>query len=116
MANVIGLAALAASVDLINQLGVEAIATHIQAYHDALEAGLSARGWQSVRARDAAGRSGILSMALPDHIAVSKMTTHLASQQIIVNCPDGLMRFSPHWPNGMHEIDAVLAAVDTFRV
>ena len=114
MANVVGLAALSASVELIEQLGVEAIATHIQSYHDALEAGLSARGWRSLRAQEAAGRSGILSMEVPDHLTVSRMTAHLASHGVVINCPDGLMRFSPHWPNGMHEIDIVLAAVDNF--
>ena len=31
---------------------------------------------------------------------------------IICNVPDGKLRFSPHWPNDLGEVEAVLAAID----
>jgi len=31
---------------------------------------------------------------------------------VIVNTPDGLMRFAPHWPNAHDEVPRVLDAVD----
>jgi cysteine desulfurase/selenocysteine lyase len=110
--NVIGLNALSAAVDLITQLGVEAIHAHCNRYIDALEAGLRERGFRSYRSSDRSSRSTLLSVQAPDGTRVSRLATGLRNRGVICNTPDGLMRFSPHWPNAASEVPGVLEAVD----
>jgi hypothetical protein len=31
---------------------------------------------------------------------------------VAVSLPDGLLRFAPHWPNALGEVELVLAALD----
>ncbi len=110
--NTIGGAALAASLDLILELGVPAIFEHVQRYIDELEDGLRSRGFTSLRARETAGRSGILSVLPPNAGDVIGLQRALGERGISCSTPDGLLRFSPHWPNALTEIPGVLAAVD----
>lgn len=110
--NTIGCAALAASLDLILELGVPAIFTHVQRYIDELEDGLCSRGFTSLRARETAGRSGILSVLPPGAGDVISLQRELGARGVSCSTPDGLLRFSPHWPNALAEIPGVLAAVD----
>ena len=73
-----GFAALEASVGLLEELGLEAIQAHLQAYHDALEPALQELGWRSLRAPDPAARSGTLSFEPPagvDVVAVALLST-----------------------------------------
>ena len=63
--NAMGFAALGASLQLIQQLGVEAIYRHVSTYLDELEPGLVERGFVSLRSPDPAKRSAILSVAVP---------------------------------------------------
>lgn len=110
--NVIGLNALCASLDLLSQLGVEAIHAHCNRYIDALEAGLKERGFVSVRSSDRSSRSTLLSVQAPDGVCISRLAAGLRQQGIICNTPDGLLRFSPHWPNCVAEVPEVLRALD----
>ena len=110
--NVIGLAALGASLELLGQLGVPAIHQHVHAYLEALEAGLLARGFQSHRATAPALRSTLLGVTVPADVRLSKLAAALRDRGVIVNTPDGLMRLAPHWPNAHDEIPRVLDAVD----
>ncbi len=110
--NVIGLAALGASLELLGQLGVPAIHAHVDAYLEALEAGLVDRGFRSQRAQAPALRSTLLSLAVPSDIRLSKLAAALRDRGVVCNTPDGLMRFAPHWPNAHGEVPQVLDAVD----
>lgn len=110
--NVIGLAALGASLELIGELGVPAIHRHADAYLEALEAGLVERGFQSHRATAPALRSTILSLTVPADVHLSKLAAALRDRGVIVNTPDGLLRLAPHWPNARDEVPRVLDAVD----
>lgn len=110
--NVIGLAALGASVELLSQLGVPAIHAHVDAYLDQLEAGLVARGLQSHRSSAPALRSTLLSVTVPNDVPLSKLGASLRDRGVVCNTPDGLMRFAPHWPNAHSEVPEVLAAFD----
>ncbi|MGB5521264.1 MAG: aminotransferase class V-fold PLP-dependent enzyme, partial [Polyangiales bacterium] len=110
--NVIGLAALGASLELLGQLGVPAIHQHVDAYLEALQAGLVGRGFQSHRATAPALRSTLLGMTVPPDVRLSKLAAALRDRGVIVNTPDGLMRFAPHWPNAHDEVPRVLDAVD----
>jgi len=107
-ANVLGLAGLDAALTLLEQAGP--VLPHLQAWHDALEPGLQARGFTSLRARDPAARSGILSVEPPgDGVAT---LNKLADAGILASFPDGRLRFSPHWPSGLDEPARILAALD----
>lgn len=112
--NAAGYVALEASVDLLAALTPEAIHAHVNAYLDALEAPLVERGFTSLRAKDPSGRSCILSVlppaGAPDAPAMQRA---LAARGVVASCPDGYLRFAPHWPNdAAREVPAVLAAVD----
>jgi cysteine desulfurase/selenocysteine lyase len=110
--NVIGLAALGASVELLSQLGVPAIHAHIDAYLDVLEAGLVDRGFRSHRGKVHALRSTLLSVEVPPDVRLTKLSAALRERGVVCNTPDGLMRFAPHWPNAHDEVPGVLAMMD----
>lgn len=111
----VGCAALEASVDVLAALGVENIHRHVNGYLDALEAALTARGFRSLRGRDAAQRSCILGVLAPegDGRGAPWWSQALAARGVVTSCPDGVLRFAPHWPNdAAREMGAVTAALD----
>jgi cysteine desulfurase/selenocysteine lyase len=110
--NVIGLAALAASLDLIVGLGVPAIHSHVQGYLDRLETGLVERGFESLRASEPMLRSTLLGVKVPADVRLSEVAGGLREHGVICNTPDGLLRFAPHWPNSWDEVPVVLDAID----
>lgn len=110
-ANGIGCAALEASVDLIAQLGPQAIFEHVQGYHDAVEAGLSELGFTSERHASLPLRSASLCVRPPEAIEVSAVSSALGAKGVAVTTPDGRLRFAPHWPNSLEEAPFVLEAL-----
>jgi cysteine desulfurase/selenocysteine lyase len=110
--NVLGCAALDASLDLLLGLGVDSIFAHVQRYHDALEPELIARGFRSQRSPDAYRRSGTLSLTVP--AGVDAVALHQALVRSDVSCalPDGVLRFAPHWPNSLDEVPRILERID----
>jgi len=110
--NAAGFAALEASVDLLLGLGVQAIFAHVTAYNDALEAGLTARGFTSLRSPDPERRSGSLGVKPPAGTSVTTLHHDLNARGIACAVPDGVLRFSPHWPNPHAEVELILAEVD----
>lgn len=113
--NTLGAAGLAASLGLIDDIGVAAILEHVQAWHDALEPGLIERGFESARTADRAGRSGILSVRPRQPSTAPAWVQALAGQGVACASPDGWLRFSPHWPNALDEPPRVLAAIDAIH-
>jgi selenocysteine lyase/cysteine desulfurase len=110
--NVIGLAAVGASIELLEQLGVPRIQAHVSGYLDLLESGLVELGFHSHRAKAPELRSTLLSVTVPKDLQLSKLAAALREKGVIANTPDGLMRFAPHWPNAHDEVPAVLGAVE----
>jgi selenocysteine lyase/cysteine desulfurase len=105
--------ALEASLNVILELGVPEIHAHANRYLDRLEPLLLARGFSSHRARDAARRSCILSVAPPPGRDPARIREDLARAGVVVAIPDGLVRFAPHWPNDAdRELEQVVAALD----
>lgn len=99
-------AALGASVDLLQSLGIPSIYDHIQSLLDLLERGLLERGFQSARCKDVARRSTILSVTPPlsKQKEISEWVAYLAAQGVVISQPDGWLRFSPHWSNDQEQI------------
>lgn len=110
--NVLGIAALGASLELLLALGIGEIFAHVTAYLDLLEPQLAALGCQSVRAPDSARRSAILSFRLPPGApALSQVAQAMAAQGVVVSTPDGHLRFAPHFGNSPAEIPQVVQAM-----
>ncbi|MEO0324905.1 MAG: aminotransferase class V-fold PLP-dependent enzyme, partial [Myxococcota bacterium] len=110
--NALGYAALEGSVELLAQLGTEAIFAHVQRYLDALEPGLVARGFTSLRSADAAARSGSLCVGAPEGIDAPALQHALGERGVACAVPCGNLRFAPHWPNALTEVPIVLGAID----
>jgi selenocysteine lyase/cysteine desulfurase len=110
--NTAGLAGLEASLDLIQQLSVSAIHEHVNGYLDVLEAGLVARGFKSLRSRDARYRSCTLGLLPPAGVSVVDLQRELGVRGVACALPDGVLRFTPHWPNHVSEIPFVLESID----
>jgi selenocysteine lyase/cysteine desulfurase len=110
--NTVGLAALDAAIDLLQQLGVPAIFAHVNGILDALEGPLVERGFRSLRAQDPKQRSCTLSLEPPAGVSVVDLQRLLGQRGVAVSIPDGLLRITPHWPNSVDQADPLLAAVD----
>ncbi|HTM45892.1 MAG TPA: aminotransferase class V-fold PLP-dependent enzyme, partial [Polyangiaceae bacterium] len=108
----LGFAALEAGLDLILSLGVPQIFEHVTAYLDALEPQLLARGFKSLRGKDESARSGILSLVPPAGHDAASLRAKLLARGIVCGTPDGLLRFSPHWPNALSEVALITAELD----
>lgn len=113
--NAAGLAALEASVALIEELGVPAIFAHANRYIDELEAGLLDRGFTSLRHPDPARRSCILGVRPPAGESVVDLHRGVVARGVACSIPDGVLRFAPSWPNNTREIPEVLRAIDESR-
>lgn len=119
-ANGVGYAALEAALACILELSVPAIFDHVTRYLDELELGITARGIRSLRPRDPARRSGILTIeppapangALPELTRGAQLVAALREHGVFATMPDGLLRLAPHFPNHPHEIPVVLEALD----
>jgi cysteine desulfurase / selenocysteine lyase len=108
--NAAGHAMLATSAELLVELGVDRIHAHVQRWIDALEEGLCARGFRSLRATFSAGRSCLLCVEPPvDALAFAE---ELRARGVALSTPDGWIRFAPHWPNSLDEVPRILDAVD----
>jgi selenocysteine lyase/cysteine desulfurase len=114
MLSSISLSALGASVPILLSLGSERIHAHVNTYIDALEAGLIERGYRSLRMPDRARRSCTLGVLPPPGalLSASRVASELTARGVVCSGPDGVLRFAPHFANGLSEISHVLAAVD----
>ncbi|AUX26739.1 class V aminotransferase [Sorangium cellulosum] len=110
--NAAGFAGLEAAVDLILSIGVARIHEHANRYLDPLEAGLRERGFESLRAADPALRSCALGVRPPAGAPVVELHRELMGLGIACSIPDGVLRFAPHWPNALDEVEQVLLSVD----
>lgn len=110
--NLLGLAALGASVPLLLTLGVSHIFDHVCRYLDELEGQLVERGFVSLRAQQRSRQSGLLCMRAPAGHEEVSLANALRGHDVLVGTPDGNLRFSPHFANNLHEIPQVLTAID----
>ncbi len=109
---VVAVAALQASVALIERLGVDVIFEHVNRYNDQLEAGLVERGFATMRPAQSAHRSAILSVHPPPQLDLASLAATLIAHEVAIGTPCDLLRFAPHWPNALDEIDVVLDVID----
>jgi cysteine desulfurase/selenocysteine lyase len=109
--NVLGYEALGVGIVPAEQLGVAAIHAHVNAYLDALEPGLVALGFGSLRASEPERRSTLLSALPPAGVDSVRLQAALSARGVACAIPDGVLRFSPHFHNHVDEVPGVLDAV-----
>ena len=102
------IAGLAAALDLLTEAGAETVRARILKTCEALQRGLTERGWRIVTPDPL--RSGILSAAPPD--ADSRAVAKQLEERGVITAPrEGAVRFSPHFYNDEEEIARVLEAL-----
>ncbi len=112
----LGFAAMEAGLDPLLALTPAAIFAHLDRYLDLLEPAVAARGFRSRRAEAVERRSGILSFEPPDGVRAADIVLQLRARGVFASMPDGLLRFAPHFPNSVSEIETVLGALDAALV
>jgi len=108
--NTAGIFALGAAIDLILELGIDAIAARVLALTDRLAEGLRERGAVCLSPRGLDEASGIVSFRLPDE-PVERTAARLRARRIFVVARRGGVRASPHFWNDEAEVDRLLAAL-----
>lgn len=103
------LAALGASLEILESLGIANIFAHVTGYLDALEPELVSLGCTSVRSHEPAAQSATLSVRLPHGKDLAQVARLMQQLGVSVSTPDGYLRFAPHWPNDAHSEVPVVA-------
>jgi selenocysteine lyase/cysteine desulfurase len=108
--NTAGIFALGAAIDLLLELGIDAIAERVLALTDRAVRGLAERGAVLRSPRGPGEASGIVSFTLPGE-APSRTVRRLREARIFAIERRGGVRISPHFYNDEDEIDRLLSAL-----
>jgi selenocysteine lyase/cysteine desulfurase len=108
--NAPGIFALGAAIDLLLELGVDAIWERVQALGERLVRGLESRGARVLSPRGPGETSGIVSFTWPDE-EPRHTAARLRAKKIFVVARRGGVRASPHFYNDEEEIDRLVAAL-----
>lgn len=108
----ISFAALEAGLSALQHFGIEAIFAHVQLVHDAIEGRAIELGYRSLRAALPASRSGSLCLLPPVGKDVRLIHRGIVAQGVACAVPDGVLRFSPHWPNAVDEAEQVVLTLE----
>jgi selenocysteine lyase/cysteine desulfurase len=101
---------LSAALDLLEEMGRDAVLSRTLELVRALAEGLAARGWKIVTPEPFA--SGILAAVPPGGDAAS-WAKRLEGRGVITSPREGAVRFSPHAGNDLGEVERALEAIDT---
>jgi cysteine desulfurase/selenocysteine lyase len=101
---------LGAAIDLLEEMGSEAILERIRETVGALADGLASRGWTITTPRPFG--SGILAATPPDGNA-NRAAKELEKVGVIVAPREGAVRFSPHAYNDLAEVERILEATQS---
>jgi selenocysteine lyase/cysteine desulfurase len=108
--NTPGIFALGAAIDLLLELGIDAIASRVLSLTDHLVAGLQARDAEVRSPRGPGEASGIVSFRLPD-AEPTETVARLRAAGIHVVSRRGGVRAAPHFYNTEAELDRTLGAL-----
>jgi selenocysteine lyase/cysteine desulfurase len=98
--------------EIIDEVGMEAVASRNRELTEELVAGCRERGYGLTVADDPARRSAIVMIRHPDPPAA---VAHLAEKKIIVDHRPGHVRVSPHFYNTSQEIERLLDVLGDVR-
>jgi selenocysteine lyase/cysteine desulfurase len=108
--NAYGIAALGGSLEMLLEVGVEAIAHRVLALADRAAAGLAECGLAVVGSRRPEEASAIVAAVHP-RCSADELAARLEERGVIVATRAGRLRVSPHFYNMEEEIDCLLAAL-----
>jgi cysteine desulfurase / selenocysteine lyase len=97
-----------ASLELIFELGVEAVVAHTQSLTDRIVGWADARGFETLTPPDAGRRAGIVALRLPDSAEKSRK---LQEAGIAHSLREGAIRLAPYFFNTAAEIDRALSVL-----
>lgn len=112
--NTAGMAALAASTELLLDAGIEQVEAHVLELLAHAAAGLTELGATLLRSDDPAGRAGILTFSLPDHDAEA-LAAALGERGVLCSPRAGGVRISPHGYNDVDDVDRLVDLVASLR-
>jgi selenocysteine lyase/cysteine desulfurase len=102
------LCGLSASLDLLNEIGMEAAQKRIASLVGRLREGLAGLGWKITTPE---GSHSAILAALPPSGNPRAVARKLEEHKIIVSAREGGVRFSPHVGNSLSEIERALEAI-----
>ncbi len=109
--NMAGVYGLGASIELLQEIGIDNIAEHVLSITDRLVNGLREKAYRVVSHREGGAASGIVAFTSPTH-DLDHIQRHLESEyRIIIAVREGRLRVSPHLYNSEEEIDLLLDAL-----
>jgi cysteine desulfurase/selenocysteine lyase len=110
--NMVGMIGFGASVDMLLELGSEAVAAAILDITDVACERLSAIGANVVSDRRPEHRSGIVAFELAgrDPLAVKK---HCLTRGVVLSCRAGRLRIAPHAYNNEEDVDRLIEALQS---
>lgn len=97
-----------ASLELLSELGIDAIARHLRRLTQPLVAWAQGRGVRLASPTGAQG-TGIVSLALPD---AARVHAELKARGVVVSLREGLIRVSPHCYNTADEVTRLIELLD----
>jgi cysteine desulfurase / selenocysteine lyase len=106
--NVPGLLGFKASVELLQHLGVGAVAQRVRELTDRLIDGLRGKGYEVLSPRDKWQWSGIVSFASPKHDHAEIVRTLRKDHRTEIAQREGRLRASPHFYNTEKQIDRLV--------
>lgn len=106
--NLMGIHALGGALDMLAEIGIEAISTRLLHLTDRLVEGVKAKGYQVFSSRRRGEASGIVSFASDLHDP-EKIARHLqAEHRVVIAVRSRRLRASPHVYNSEKEIDQLV--------
>jgi len=109
--NLAGIHALGGAIELLQEIGVEAVSRRLLELTDRLVEGLRAKGYRVLSSRQPGEGSGIVSFFSDVH-APEPIQSHLqAEHRIVIAVRAGRLRASPHVYNTEREIDQLVEAL-----
>lgn len=109
--NVAGICALGASINLLQEVGIDEVQVRVKHLTDLLVEGLRSKGWHLHSPRTATEWSGIVSFSSPKHDS-EELQRHLRDEfKIVVAKRMGRLRASPHFYNSTDEIRQLIDAL-----
>ena len=112
--NTIGCYGLRAAIEFLLSVGIDRIASHVQALGDQVAAGAAAKGYEVLGARTPATGAGIVSFRKPG-LDARWVVSQLKSQGFIAAPRQGWIRVSPHFYISPNDIARLLDALPSRR-